>query len=373
MTRQRLSRTKAITFSIVWTILLLTALEGGLRIYAHGMWMHGRGLPPPAQRNVYQVLDPSLGYTLKPGYSAKGITINSLGFRGPELTVEKPKGTTRIVALGDSTTFGGSGEECPYPAQMQQLLDSRYGRGKFQVINAGVEGYGVDYALRLFETRIISLSPDIVVTYIGWNDLYSTNPYSPRLPYPGAMDTVVTVESSWKTRLAYALDSLYISKAIKKLLYVYLPLALPVREVSISPHFTTYFQSRLSQLIHTARTAHARPVLLTLPTLVSEKMSETAIRMLHYPQFTRGNRDLFLDFYRRFDDAIRETAQRENVPMIGAGAHFETLNKDAFFFDSLHMHCEGYAEVAKYIVSELQRQGLISTPREASRRGSRER
>jgi lysophospholipase L1-like esterase len=352
---------KAAIFSLVWTVLLLGVLEGGLRFYAYirAERTRGRGLPPPAERRDYQVLDPILGYALKPGYSAKGISINSLGFRGPELTPEKPRGTTRIFAIGDSTTFGLSGEDCPYPVQMQRLLDAAYGRGTFQVINAGVEGYSTDYALRLLETRISPLSPDIVIVYIGWNDLYSTSPHKPRLPVP---EEIVRVDlGGWKGKIASALDNLYIAKALNKMIYVYLPAVLPVKRLPVSPEFTTYFKTRLTQIIQIIRRAGAKPVLLTLPTVLSEQMSDRGLKMLHYPSATWGDRMLFLDMYHRFDHAIRETAEEEKVPLVDIAARIDRLNKDTLFFDSLHMQCEGYAEVARYIVSELRRQGLIST------------
>lgn len=355
--------TKAAIFCLVWTVLLLGVLEGGLRFYAYvrAERARGRGLPPPAERRDYQVLDPILGYALKPGYSAKGISINSLGFRGPEFTPEKPKGTTRIFAIGDSTTFGLSGEECPYPVQMQWLLDAAYRPGKFQVINAGVEGYGMDYALRLLETRIIPLSPDIVIMYIGWNDLYSTSPHNPRLPVPEEILNADLGELDWKRRITSVLDNLYIAKALKKMIYVYLPAVFPVKGLPVSPEFTTYFETRLTQIIQATRRAGAKPVVLTLPTLLSEQMSDRSLRMLHYPRATWGDRMLFLDLYRRFDHAIRETVEEEKVPLVDIAAHIDRLNKDALFFDTLHMHCEGYAEIARHIVSELRRQGLIST------------
>jgi lysophospholipase L1-like esterase len=359
---------KKVIFSLVWTALLLGVLEGGLRFYANvrAEGTRGRGLPPPAERRDYQVLDPVLGYALKPGYSANGISINSLGFRGSEVTPEKPRGTTRIFAIGDSTTFGLSGDDCPYPFQMQRILDGQYGLGRFQVINAGVEGYGVDYALRLLDSRISTLSPDIVIFYIGWNDLYSTNPYNPKLPDHSEQMNPESRDLSWNARMLYALDALYITKAVKKVIYVYLPSVLPANHFSVSPKFTTYFRTRLRQMIDTSRKMHARPVVLTLPTLLSKQMSSSAIAMLHYPWLARGDRGFFLEMYQQFEDAIRETAQAEAVPLIDAASYFAELNRDGLFFDTLHMHCDGYGELARYVVSELRRQRLLSKRREAT-------
>lgn len=82
-----------------------------------------------------------LGYALTPGYDYNGIRVNKLGFRGPEITAERSPGSLRIVAMGDSTTFGLYGHDCPYPAQLQQGLDAMLPERKIEVVNAGVEGY----------------------------------------------------------------------------------------------------------------------------------------------------------------------------------------------------------------------------------------
>src|SRR5512147_1266560 len=63
-------------------------------------------LPKP---DLY-VVDPDVGKRMRPGWKGDEfgapVEINSKGLRDRELPYEKPPGTFRILALGDSWTFG---------------------------------------------------------------------------------------------------------------------------------------------------------------------------------------------------------------------------------------------------------------------------
>ncbi len=119
--------------------------------------------------------DPVLTYRLRPSSHARllesSFSINSLGFRGPE--IPKDKGNAyRIVALGESTTFGItlSAEDQPWPERLEQLIRERLKpRRPVEVINAGVPGYRLDMSLRRFSTDILPLKPDLVISYHGIN------------------------------------------------------------------------------------------------------------------------------------------------------------------------------------------------------------
>ncbi len=90
---------------------------------------------------------------------------NALGLRGAEITPEKPAGVYRIVALGDSATYGATELEESYPAWLQQILRDDYGLSQVEVINAGAHGYNTWHTLTNFEFRILELDPDLVIVY----------------------------------------------------------------------------------------------------------------------------------------------------------------------------------------------------------------
>jgi lysophospholipase L1-like esterase len=89
--------------------------------------------------------------------------INNQGFRGREIREKKP-GSIRIVCLGGSTTFGdGLDYADTYPALLQDMLDRKAGKGKFDVINGGQPGLKLSQINTLIKKEIIKLKPDIII------------------------------------------------------------------------------------------------------------------------------------------------------------------------------------------------------------------
>lgn len=116
----------------------------------------------------------------------QGTVSNSLGFRSPEFTLEKPAGTTRIVCFGDSSTFGiGARMEDTWPFQLNEQLNGSFelaatGKSRpesssprFQVINAGVPGYTSHQGLQHMRQELDRLQPDIVFASYANNDFWT--------------------------------------------------------------------------------------------------------------------------------------------------------------------------------------------------------
>jgi len=156
-------------FVAAWLVL-----ELGARVV---VWRQGPEAHEPLSR-LYQP-HPYRVYALVPGAQGLGgrIAINAGGFRGPELTVEKPPGTLRIVCLGESATFGDAvtTNGGTYPAHLErrlraQLAGRPMGPARIEVINAGVPGYTSLESLIHFESRVLDYAPDIALWHHGLND-----------------------------------------------------------------------------------------------------------------------------------------------------------------------------------------------------------
>ncbi len=112
-------------------------------------------------------------------YVGVPVRINSMGLRDRELTVPKPERTFRVLALGDSVTFGfGVRVEETYVKRLESRLNRDRARParRAEVVNAGIEGVGLDYYFHFLRTRGVELEPDLVLVGIVLNDIADYEP-----------------------------------------------------------------------------------------------------------------------------------------------------------------------------------------------------
>jgi len=99
--------------------------------------------------------------------------INSLGYRGKNIQIEKKEGVKRILVLGDSITFGiGVKDGDTYPEILEKVLKEKT-RDNIEVINAGyADSFSPDSFLVYLKNRGLELKPDIIILgFFVWNDI----------------------------------------------------------------------------------------------------------------------------------------------------------------------------------------------------------
>jgi lysophospholipase L1-like esterase len=98
--------------------------------------------------------------------------INARGWRGPEFEPSYAPEELRIVAIGDSCTFGKAVEEADtWPRQLERELQSRVGAARrVRVANLGVNGYSSRDYLEVLKTQAIEVKPHVVVVGYCLND-----------------------------------------------------------------------------------------------------------------------------------------------------------------------------------------------------------
>jgi len=114
MIRAKLRLVRHITIAVILLGLLLCGAEVGVRVYEVAVGKSiCSGSQPECLVDPTRLTVPSwlTNLELKPHATAEvscrdskrpvEIRTNSLGFRGPEITIPKPRGTYRIVILGD--------------------------------------------------------------------------------------------------------------------------------------------------------------------------------------------------------------------------------------------------------------------------------
>ena len=104
------------------------------------------------------------------------VRTNSLGFRDVEHRRDKPDGVFRILALGDSFTFGiGAAYEDSFLVRLEQRLNARPGSHPVvEIIKAGMPRYWPEAEALLLERIGVTFEPDLVLVSFLPNDVADT-------------------------------------------------------------------------------------------------------------------------------------------------------------------------------------------------------
>lgn len=153
---------------------LVTAAAAGV-----GLWLVG-ALPRAASApGAGFAPTETLGFLLEPNSEWRQVTAdfdvqvrsNSLGLRGPEVVLPKPPNCYRVLALGDSFTFGwGVDFDGAWLVRMARELQATDGRS-VEVVVAGIPGWSPPHEFVYLEQRGLELQPDLVLWQLCSNDL----------------------------------------------------------------------------------------------------------------------------------------------------------------------------------------------------------
>jgi hypothetical protein len=115
---------------------------------------------------VTLALSPYTIYKNLPNQKNNALTINSLGFRGCEVS-KQPNNRMRIIIVGGSGAFGQGVENDNDTFQV--LLEKL--NTTVEVINAGVAGFLSGQELTYIVSELVNYHPNLIIAYNGWNDL----------------------------------------------------------------------------------------------------------------------------------------------------------------------------------------------------------
>ena len=117
----------------------------------------------------YPVLPKTYRMSVTPEFSYP-VSVNSLGFLGGEWPRIKAK-WKRILVLGDSFTEGiGAPADSSWPFLLEKMLNSDSVFA--EVFNAGVSGSDPVFQNRLFQHKLVSYLPEMVVMTINFSDIH---------------------------------------------------------------------------------------------------------------------------------------------------------------------------------------------------------
>lgn len=161
-------------------ILTVVCAEIGMRVYLNATKKQ-RYVYMPDYMQAYKLAENNKfvwwGNDQHPEFRTRQ-RVNRLGLLGPEVSVEKPADTFRILVLGDSYTEAFQVEEQDkYTTVLERQLNDYFSdkKIKIEVLNAGVRGYSPIVHYQSYKTRWAKLNPDLVIVQMYTNDVFEDN------------------------------------------------------------------------------------------------------------------------------------------------------------------------------------------------------
>jgi len=177
----RVSYKQQIAFFILCIFIIFGILEGFAKIWWSFVETCAfedsdvyQDISPPMRKQMcvesYQTRFSSAGMEANQDFET--IKINSFGFRGKEISMDKPQNVYRIFTVGGSTMLGtGSTSDVTTIAGfLQSKFDNTNLDVEVEVINAGVSGAWSQTETNYIKTKLVHFEPDLFIIYDGWND-----------------------------------------------------------------------------------------------------------------------------------------------------------------------------------------------------------
>lgn len=286
------------------------------------------------------------------GMTSGRITVNRLGFRGPEITVPKPPGVVRIAFLGSSTTWCGevSSNEKVWPHMVTSALQEVFPGARFDYVNGGVPGYTLAASLKNLEYRVGPLEPDVIVIYEATNDLSGEMRELAHAAH--LIPHTKFVERSWLET-----HSLLLHLVVKNLAILRAQQA--AREnhgrLKIDPsQIGAEFRKELTALVEAARRRAKVVAVVTSSTQLrrgqsGEDQLQAAVSALFYMPFMSPSG--LIEAYARYNEIIREVATHTGVLLIDGE---DTIPGDSVHFnDTVHFTDAGSERMATRVTKAL--------------------
>jgi lysophospholipase L1-like esterase len=336
------------------------------------------------QNKIYPVLaeeDSSGIYHNVPNMRYGKWEINSLGFRGKEIDLEKKEGQMRIVCLGVSETFGVyEGKDQEWPSQLGQMLKDQFPR--VEVVNASVIGLNLKKNKDYIEKYVYPLKPDIMIlvqTFLiytqelmraeekkHWvNNVKDKKVKIPTKVEPCTVTPDRVLPKLGETIKRYLPEWLFttirrwmLHERMRRKERKHLPNKEPMGEVP--EHVILEFKRDLRSFVCYLKEKQIVPVLSTYPCLLTPFNKDI------YKDILLATRVVFcielseegiLDAARKSNDAVRRIAKEENVVLVDNDYLFpKTLE---YFIDNFHYTDKGAEFMAKKFYDILSHCKLI--------------
>jgi hypothetical protein len=311
----------------------------------------------------------------RPGARYQKWGLNQLGFRGPEISPVPDTGTTRVVVVGASETFGLY--ESPGREYSRQLEDSLRASGAaacgtnakpIEVVNAALPGLATPSMEVLVDDVVRTTQPDVIILYPSPG--FYLNPRAPG-PTRGAAgaDTSLPFRNALRFRVFGRAErqlKALIPDPVKALLRQMVLNRRPVNQNTprfneIPPDRMTQFEGDLRRVVGVARSTGANVVLMGHANATLEPaFSDSVLIGAWVYQFPRATGKTLVDFHARAYEVEREIARDSGLVFVDLPAAFKDQWKGSFA-DFVHFTDAGAGIVAATL-AETFRASLTCAP-----------
>lgn len=326
----------------------------------------------PHNMSSWAFVDAFSAYRGQPGeYKNSGKTVNRHGFIStPELEVSKPANTIRIVFFGGSSTAGTGrnlGDTDTWPWKVGDIIQKNVDGKNIEFINAALGGYTSFESFGRFWSRIRFFSPDIIIVYHGWNEMYYFNQVEE------ITDWRTLSDGSWTFDKPNQAVEIYKPRSVDPLI-AWSQLFSHLRLLFSKPNFESgeIGRQRVDELAHdydrrglevwrtnlrlfkeTARLFNVELFVCKQATLSAPGLSPEDIARCgyHYHGF---DHDAHLDAFQRIYNIIDEEIAEANI------IDLTSISGDPdYFYDAVHPTLQGSTMIAERVSEALLRSDVF--------------
>jgi lysophospholipase L1-like esterase len=294
---------------------------------------------------------PTRRFSLIPGYQSGRLSINSLGFLGPEFEIQTAPGKVRILTIGDSVTFDPAPNN--YSRVLEKQLNRVFPNNPVEVIVAAVPGYSSYEGLYWYDEFLHKLNADIIIVYLGWNDMGVWNPFGLQYKNQGLYRE--------PTFIGFLMRYLYLARVpyfFLGLVERYMPVDMThlseEQEKILADFYPTHYENNLTSLIRKSKAHGSLVYFLSLPGLITYRPTEEESKRMHFPRNIRKHLRAYKAVYEKYLAALKTVSTETQTPIIYLDNLIETPQQRTIFYDTMHITEEGSQRFGRYIANEIK-------------------
>lgn len=302
-------------------------------------------------------------------FNNSDITINQYGFIStPPLSLEKPDGVIRILFLGGSSTAYTykndskqlAGDEGSWPWKTIEMIQKSFPDKKIEFINGALGGYSTFESYGRLWSRLRFFSPDIIVMYHGWNEMYYWMDVDHIIDWRTLPDGSWGIEKPVERKLKIY-EPLLIDKVIQYsqiLVYIRLSLTDPINveimEANDGVIADDYdhrgleiFRTNLKLIREASAIMNSELFVIKQATLITEDLPEEDYKYISY-SYHGFSHEAHVDAFNQIYRIVDEEIDAEHI--IDAT---ELSGRKELFYDHIHLFERGADELAAIVSSSV--------------------